>query len=127
MTYVFDIDGTICETNDSDYKNSKPFPERIKRVNALYDEGHTIHFLTARGMGRTNNNQSQSHNLLYNFTEEQLKGWGVKFHKLFLGKPSGDIYIDDKGMKDENFFGNELCPQKMTHTTIGFEKETNGA
>jgi histidinol phosphatase-like enzyme len=110
MTYVFDIDGTICETNDSDYKNSKPLLERIKKVNALYDEGHTILFLTARGMGRTKNNQSQSHNLLYEFTEKQLTDWGVKFHKLFLGKPSGDIYIDDKGMKDENFFRNELCP-----------------
>jgi len=25
---------------------------------------------------------------------------------LFLGKPSGDIYVDDKGIKDEEFFSN---------------------
>ena len=37
-------------------------------------------------------------------TEEQLERWGVKYHQLFLGKPSGDIYIDDKGIKDEDFF-----------------------
>jgi hypothetical protein len=25
---------------------------------------------------------------------------------LILGKPSGDIYVDDKGINDENFFAN---------------------
>ena len=110
MTYIFDIDGTICTNTDGDYEIAQPFLERVCKINELYDDGHTIVFQTARGMGRTNNNQSQSHNLLHEFTEKQLTDWGVKFHKLFLGKPSGDIYIDDKGMKDENFFGNELCP-----------------
>ena len=33
----------------------------------------------------------------YDFTRMQLFEWGVKFHDLFLGKPAGDIYIDDKG------------------------------
>ena len=43
-------------------------------------------------------------------TAEQLNNWGVKYHALFLGKPAGDIYIDDKGIKDEDFFRNELRP-----------------
>ena len=43
-------------------------------------------------------------------TRMQLIEWGVKFDALFLGKPAGDIYIDDKGIKDEDFFKNELCP-----------------
>jgi hypothetical protein len=29
-------------------------------------------------------------------TEEQLEAWGVKYHQLWFGKPSADIYIDDK-------------------------------
>ena len=57
MTYVFDIDNTLCYTNDSDYENSTPREERIKKVNALYDEGHTILLQTARGMGRSGNSQ----------------------------------------------------------------------
>ena len=57
MTYVFDIDNTLCYTNDSDYENSTPREERIKKVNALYDEGHTILLHTARGMGRSGNSQ----------------------------------------------------------------------
>ena len=104
MTYVFDIDGTICTATDGDYEEAKPLSDRIKIINRLYEEGHVIHFLTARGMGRSDNSQIFAHRLFYKLTENQLKQWGVKYHKLFLGKPSGDIYIDDKGMKDVEFF-----------------------
>lgn len=56
MTYVFDIDGTICDTQGSDYKNSQPIYSRIDEVNRLYNDGNTIIFFTARGMGRHKNN-----------------------------------------------------------------------
>jgi len=104
MKYIFDIDGTICTQSNPDYENAKPFLERIARINQLYVEGHTIIFQTARGMGRSNNNQKEAIELMYEFTKKQLDGWGVKYHDLFLGKPSGDIYVDDKGVNDEDFF-----------------------
>ena len=108
MTYVFDIDGTICHTEGSDYEHSVPMQNRIDHINKLY-ETNTIFFLTARGMGRTDNSQLDAIDQLYTLTERQLTKWGVKYHRLFLGKPAGDIYVDDKGMKDENFFTNETC------------------
>jgi hypothetical protein len=104
MTYVFDIDGTICTISDGEYNNAKPLQSRIDVVNQLYEEGHTIHFQTARGMGRTDNSPIYAERLFKKLTEKQLADWGVKYHKLFMGKPAGDIYIDDKGEKDENFF-----------------------
>jgi len=107
ITYVFDIDGTICETNGSDYINSIPALERIKKVNDLYHDGHTVFFLTARGMGRSNNNQLEAYKELYSFTEKQLNEWGVKYHALFLGKPAADIYVDDKAIGDKDFFKNK--------------------
>tara|TARA_B100001123_G_scaffold376622_1_gene443417 strand:- start:267 stop:590 length:324 start_codon:yes stop_codon:yes gene_type:complete len=107
---VFDIDGTICSLTNGNYGFAIPYTERIAKVNELYDSGHTIIFQTARGMGRSNNNIGYANRAFYEFTRNQLLDWGVKFHDLFLGKPSGDIYVDDKGIKDENFFKNELCP-----------------
>ena len=105
--YVFDIDGTICTTNEgiNDYTDSKPYKERIKKINKLYEEGNTIYFMTARGMGRHNNDYNKSINQFYEYTLNQLKEWNVKFHKLFLGKPAADFYIDDKGLQDSSFFG----------------------
>ena len=38
-----------------------------------------------------------------------LYDWGAKYHQLFLGKPSGDFYIDDKGIKDKDFFADKVC------------------
>lgn len=104
MTYVFDIDGTICENTFGDYENAKPFNDRIKMVNELYSKGHTITFLTARGMGRTGNSRKHAEEMFFELTKQQLHKWGVKFHELYLGKPSGDFYIDDKGINDEDFF-----------------------
>ena len=104
MTYVFDIDGTICSLTEGDYGKAEPIKTRIKTINKLYDDGNTIIFNTARGMGRTENNSLMAHRLFFHLTEAQLRDWGVKYHKLFMGKPSGDLYIDDKGEKDENFF-----------------------
>ena len=107
MTYVFDIDGTICTHTDGDYSKAEPKRARIEKVNKLHDEGHTIVYQTARGMGRSDNSTAYAHQAFYAFTQRQLTHWGVKHHGLFLGKPSGDLYIDDKGMRDENFFADE--------------------
>ena len=106
MKYVFDIDGTICTNASPDYGKAEPYKERIFKINELYDEGHTIIFHTARGMGRHNNNSPLAVLDFYKLTEGQLEEWNVKYHHLFLGKPSGDIYVDDKGIKDEEFFSN---------------------
>jgi|TARA_Y100001963_G_scaffold108108_1_gene149468 hypothetical protein len=104
MTYVFDIDGTICSKTDGDYSKAKPLHDRIKKINNLYDDGHTIVFLTARGMGRHKNNFLHAQRDFFDLTYSQLERWGAKYHQLFLGKPSGDFYIDDKGISDEDFF-----------------------
>jgi len=104
MVYVFDIDGTICVNSNSDYENSIPLDDRIKKINRLYDEGNTIVFQTARGMGRSDNSSAFAYAKFFEMTEQQLHEWGVKYHSLFLGKPAGDFYIDDKGIRDEDFF-----------------------
>jgi hypothetical protein len=39
-----------------------------------------------------------------NLTKNQLTSWGVKHHELILGKPFADIYIDDGGKTDRDFF-----------------------
>lgn len=104
MKYVFDIDGTICNTKDGKYEKSVPMKDRIKAINQLYEAGHTIIFHTARGMGRTDDNILKAYELFFEVTADQLESWGVKYHRLFLGKPSGDLYIDDKGMRDNDYF-----------------------
>ena len=106
MKYVIDIDGTICDKpKNSDYESSYPKRDRIAKINKLYDEGHQIIYLTARGMGRYGDNVNLAKARFFELTQLQLNEWGCKYHQLILGKPSGDYYIDDKGMNDNDFFG----------------------
>tara|TARA_Y100000768_G_C23959955_1_gene674775 strand:- start:127 stop:426 length:300 start_codon:yes stop_codon:yes gene_type:complete len=97
MVYCFDLDGTLCNTDGNNYKDSTPKKERIKIVNTLYEDGHTIIIDTARGCVSGKN--------YFFFTMEQLKSWGVKFHTLRTGVKFGaDVFIDDKGIQDQRFF-----------------------
>ena len=90
MIYCFDIDGTLCTNTDGDYTSAKPFPEVIDQVNRLYREGHRIVFHTARGATTGIDWRKE--------TERQLRAWNVSYHSLHMGKPSADIYVDDKAV-----------------------------
>lgn len=104
MRYVFDLDGTLCNNTGGKYQQAVPNFKRIERLNNLYDQEHHITILTARGMSTYDNNATLAHEKWYDMTKEQLHSWGVKYHELFLGKPAGDFYIDDKAVKDVEFF-----------------------
>ena len=57
-------------------------------------------------MGRFDQDRDKAIEGFYAFTRTQLDSWGCKYHRLFLGKPSADYYIDDKGINSDDFFGN---------------------
>ena len=56
-------------------------------------------------MGRYSNDMNLAKARFQQITELQLKLWGCKYHELILGKPSGDYYVDDKGINLNEFFG----------------------
>lgn len=94
----FDLDNTLCVTRGSDYQNSKPIIKKIKFVNDLYNNGFFILIFTARYMGRFKENKSKVISYGYKKTHNQLCKWGLKFHKLEMGKPSYDYIVDDKSI-----------------------------
>ena len=102
MKYVIDIDGTICNEvfnadGSKNYAIHEPIMDRIAKVNALYNAGHTIKYMTARG--------AVSGVDYYKLTHNQLVNWGALHHELSVGeKEHYDIWIDDKAFWSENFF-----------------------
>ncbi len=86
--YEVDIDGTICETNGTDYEHSIPNHDVIAKVNRSYADGIYIRIATARG--------SLSGIDWRQLTEEQLKKWGVKYHELIMKRPYADKIINDR-------------------------------
>ena len=104
MIYCFDIDGTICETDGMNYHDSLPKRECIDQVNMLYDQGHTIIFFTARGMGTLKGDTEKVHQTWNDFTVTQLEKWGVNFHQVITGKPAADVYVDDRAVSAADWF-----------------------
>jgi hypothetical protein len=95
-TFCFDLDGVICKTYKKYYSRSKPYKSVINLINSLYDDGNSIIIFTARYMGRSLERESVARKKGYSSTFKQLNSWGLKFHKLRFGKPSYDVFIDDK-------------------------------
>jgi mannose-6-phosphate isomerase-like protein (cupin superfamily) len=108
MNIFIDLDNTLCSTNNSDYENSKPIIERINKVNKLKEEGNYITIWTARG-----SKSGLDHTEL---TKKQLNEWNINFDKLILGKPSYDLYIDDKSINVDDYWKvpkmNEISKKK---------------
>lgn len=104
MIYCFDLDGTLATDMHSEYgsgryMDAQPLEQRIAKVNALYDAGHTIKIFTARGI-TTGWDWRE-------LTEHQLREWGVKYHELIMGKPHADWFIDDRAVNIRDFMESE--------------------
>lgn len=92
MQIIIDLDGTIC-TEEKTYSRSlaKPKEGAAAAINNLYAEGHTILIYSARTW------------MEFEMTSDWLKKHKIKYHQLILGKPVGDIWIDDRAIQFDNW------------------------
>lgn len=92
MQIIIDLDGTIC-TEEKTYSRSlaKPIEGAIDNINKLYDEGNIIIIYSSRSW------------MEFEMTNHWLKTNGVKYHQLVLGKPIGDVWIDDRAIRFDNW------------------------
>ena len=87
MQIIIDIDGTIC-TEEKQFSRSLAIPlsGAVEAVKALKNKGHTIIFYSARTWAE------------YEMTYDWLTKNEFPFDQLILGKPHGDIWIDDRAI-----------------------------
>jgi hypothetical protein len=92
MQIIIDLDGTIC-TEEKMFSRSlaKPIKKSIESVNSLFKAGHTIIIYSARNW------------IEYEMTLNWLLIHKVKFHQLIMGKPQGDVWIDDRAIAFDNW------------------------
>ncbi len=92
MQIIIDLDGTIC-TEEKTYSRSlaKPLPNAVGYINQLHDEGNIIIIYSARSW------------MEFEMTSDWLKKNEIKYHQLVLGKPIGDIWIDDRAIAHKDW------------------------
>jgi len=103
MILAFDLDDCICKRpknlehlGSNKYNYCEPITDMVNLVNECYNKGHYIKIYTARGMTTFNGDVNKIYGELYDLTVNDLKKWGVKYHKLIMGKEHYDLLIDDK-------------------------------
>ncbi len=100
-TIYVDIDDTICYYKNSEdktnYNKALPYKDRINKINKLFDKGNTIIYWTARGTVTGIN--------WLEVTKNQLTEWKCRYTRLKMGKPFYDLFIDDKNINSEEYFG----------------------
>lgn len=102
MKKVYDLDGTICENGSPDnFENAVAFKEVIAEINKSYDLGDEIVIHTAR-LAKDRE-----------VTKAWLKKNGVKYHELLMGKPTADLYVDDKAFPFVPARGPQLKRKKL--------------
>lgn len=87
MQIIVDLDGTIC-TEERQFSRCLATPKEgaIEAINSLYDAGNIIIIYSARTW------------VEYEMTVDWLNRNGVRYHQLFMGKPIGDVWIDDRAI-----------------------------
>jgi len=102
-TAVVDVDGTILTTPGRDYSNSQPKMEVVKGLRELKKAGWYIILHTARGMGRSNGDIESVREQVTQEITSFCERFDVPYDELILGKPWAKIYIDDRGLRPEEF------------------------
>ena len=90
MQIIIDLDGTIC-SEEKTYSRSlaKVKVGAKEAIQKLFDAENIIIIYSARSW------------MEYEMTFHWLQNNGIPFHQLILGKPIGDVWIDDRAIPFE--------------------------
>ena len=103
---IFDIDNTICTTQNGDYANSVPIPSIVELIRLRKNEGFYIVLFTSRNM----RSYDGSIGKINKFTVPVLVDWlsthEIPYDELIVGKPwpgPDGYYIDDRAIRPSEF------------------------
>jgi uncharacterized HAD superfamily protein len=92
MQIIIDLDGTIC-TEEKQFSRSmaEPLPGAEKMLASLVAEGNTVIIYSSRGWQE------------YEMTVDWLKRHRIPYSQLVMGKPIGDVWIDDRAIRFQDW------------------------
>lgn len=101
---IFDLDDTLCTTQNGDYANAQPITEVIEKLRDYHRQGFTIVINTSRNMRTYQGNVGAINKNTLPIITEWLDRHDIPYDELYVGKPwcgFEGFYVDDKAIRPD--------------------------
>ena len=101
---IFDLDDTLCTTQNGDYANAQPITEVIEKLKEYYRQGFTIVINTSRNMRTFQGNIGAINKNTLPIIIDWLGRHDIPYDELYVGKPwcgFEGFYVDDKAIRPD--------------------------
>ncbi len=101
---IFDLDDTLCTTQNGDYANAQPITEVIEKLKEYHRQGFTIVINTSRNMRTYQGNIGAINKNTLPIIIDWLRRHDIPYHELYVGKPwcgFEGFYVDDKAIRPD--------------------------
>ena len=101
---IFDLDDTLCTTQNGDYANAQPITEVVEKLREYHRQGFTIVINTSRNMRTYQGNIGAINKNTLPIITEWLDRHAIPYDELYVGKPwcgFEGFYVDDKAIRPD--------------------------
>ena len=101
---IFDLDDTLCTTQNGDYANAQPITEVIEKLREYHRQGFTIVINTSRNMRTYQGNIGAINKNTLPIIIDWLGRHDIPYDELYVGKPwcgFEGFYVDDKAIRPD--------------------------
>ena len=101
---IFDLDDTLCTTQNGDYANAQPITEVVEKLKEYHRQGFTIVINTSRNMRTFQGNIGAINKNTLPIIIDWLARHDIPYDELYVGKPwcgFEGFYVDDKAIRPD--------------------------
>lgn len=108
LSFVFDIDGTICpiKKKDQEYIDLVPYSEVVEKLREYKAGGAKIVLFTSRNMNSYGGNIGLINANTAKVLLQWLDKWDIPYDEIVYGKPwpgKRGFYVDDRAVRPDEF------------------------
>ncbi len=113
LTFIFDIDGTLCPIKgpDEKYEDMVPFKDMVNRIREYKDQGARIILYTSRNMNTYKGNIGLINAKTARIVLDWLEKWDIPYDEIIYGKPwpgHNGFYVDDRTVRPDEFLNKSV-------------------
>ena len=108
LTFIFDVDGTICPIKKADekYEDLIPYGDVVRKIQYYHQRGARIVIHTSRNMRTYQGNIGLINANTAKVMLKWLDKWDIPYDEIIYGKPwpgKEGFYVDDRAVRPDEF------------------------